>query len=153
MTIRLSIDEAWGVLTRSHTGILTTLRRDGSPVTLPTWFVAIDRTVCFSTPTRTKKVARLRHDPRASFLVESGQRWAELLGVHLSGNIEAVHDEAEIARIDAALDEKYSTFRTATTAMPESTRQYYSGRSFFRLVPGPKILTWDNSRIAVNQAT
>jgi general stress protein 26 len=153
MSIRLSIDEAWDVLARSHTGILTTLRRDGWPVTLPTWFVAIDRTICFATPSRTKKVARLRHDSRASFLVESGQRWAELLGVHLSGDIEAVDDEPEIARIDAALDEKYSGFRTAKTAMPDSTRQYYSGRSFFRLVPGPKILTWDNNRIPMKEAT
>jgi PPOX class probable F420-dependent enzyme len=150
MSIRLSTDEAWDVLARSHTGILTTLRRDGSPVTLPTWFAAIDRTICFSTPSRTKKVTRLRHDSRASFLVESGQRWAELLGVHLSGKIEAVDDESEIVRIDAALDEKYSGFRTAATAMPESTRQYYSGRSYFRLVPGPKVLTWDNSRIEAN---
>jgi nitroimidazol reductase NimA-like FMN-containing flavoprotein (pyridoxamine 5'-phosphate oxidase superfamily) len=150
VSIRLSLDEAWEVLARSHTGILTTLRADGSPVTLPIWFVALDRTICFATPGRTKKVARIRNDERASFLVESGQRWADLCGVHLSVRIEAVDADEAKARIDSALDEKYAAFRTARSAMPEETRDYYSSRCFFRLVPSPRVLTWDNSRISVS---
>ncbi|EUA75273.1 pyridoxamine 5'-phosphate oxidase family protein [Mycobacterium xenopi 4042] len=42
------------------------------PITLPVWFVIDDRTIAMMTPARTKKIARVRHDPRASFLVESG---------------------------------------------------------------------------------
>ncbi|HZQ57493.1 MAG TPA: pyridoxamine 5'-phosphate oxidase family protein [Acidimicrobiales bacterium] len=151
MSIRLTTDEAWDVLERAHTGILTTLRRDGSPITLPIWFVALDRTICFSAPSRTKKVARLRHDPRASFLVESGSRWAELCAVHLSGSVEVVEDDADRARINEALDAKYAAFRTARGNMPDATQQYYTGRTFFRLVPGPRVLTWDNSRIELKE--
>jgi PPOX class probable F420-dependent enzyme len=151
MSIRLSADEAWQVLAQSHTGILTTLRRDGSPISLPIWFVALDQNICFSTPSRTKKVGRIRHDPRASFLVESGERWAELRAVHLSGHIEAVDDQATQARINAALDEKYAAFRTASTDMPDATREHYASRSFFRFVPGARVLTWDNSRIPVKE--
>jgi PPOX class probable F420-dependent enzyme len=153
VSIRLSSDEAWQVLARSHTGILTTLRRDGSPISLPIWFVALDQTICFSTPSRTKKVGRIRHDSRASFLVESGERWAELCGVHLSGQIETVDDEATKAQITGALDDKYATFRTAGSDMPDATREHYASRSFFRFVPGPRVLTWDNSRIPVKEAT
>jgi PPOX class probable F420-dependent enzyme len=152
VSIRLSSDEAWQVLTQSHTGILTTLKRDGSPVSLPIWFVALDQTVCFSTPSRTKKVGRMRHDPRASFLVESGERWAELRAVHLSGHIEAVDDQTTQARINAALDNKYAAFRTASADMPDATREHYASRSFFRFVPGPRVLTWDNTRIPVKEA-
>ena len=43
MSVRLSEDEAWSVIEGSHTGIITTLRADGSPVTLPMWFVVIER--------------------------------------------------------------------------------------------------------------
>ena len=43
--IRLSEDEAWDVLDKSHTGILTTLRRDGTPVSLPVWYVVDERTI------------------------------------------------------------------------------------------------------------
>ena len=88
MSVRLSQDEAWEVLEHSHTGILTTLKADGAPVTLPVWFVVVDRTIGMMAPSRTKKVSRIRRDPRASFLVESGQRWAELRAVHLSGSVE-----------------------------------------------------------------
>jgi PPOX class probable F420-dependent enzyme len=153
VSIRLSPDEAWQVLASSHTGILTTLKRDGSPITLPIWFVALDHTICFSTPGGTKKIARIRRDPRASFLVESGERWAELCAVHLSGHIEAVEDEESQARINAALDEKYAAFRTARADMPTATRDYYASRRFFRLIPGPRLLTWDNARISVKEAT
>jgi PPOX class probable F420-dependent enzyme len=149
--IRLTPDEAWEVLERSHTGILTTLKADGNPVSLPVWFVALERTICFSTPSRTKKVARIRRDPRASFLVESGERWADLRAVHLTGRVEEVHDERMLARIDEAMDRKYSSFRTPAADMPEATRDHYAGRTFFRLVPDPRVLTWDNSRITLSQ--
>jgi nitroimidazol reductase NimA-like FMN-containing flavoprotein (pyridoxamine 5'-phosphate oxidase superfamily) len=74
-------DEAWDMLEHAHTGILTTLRHDGRPVALPIWFVVIDRRVYVTT--RGKKVVRARNDSRASFLVESGDRWAELRAVHV----------------------------------------------------------------------
>jgi PPOX class probable F420-dependent enzyme len=147
--IRLTPDEAWEVLTQSHTGILTTLKADGTPVSLPVWFVALDRTICFSTPSRTKKVARIRRDPRASFLVESGQRWADLRAVHLTGRVEEVDAERMRARIDEAMDQKYSSFRTSAADMPEATRDHYAGRTFLRLVPDARVLTWDNRRITL----
>ena len=153
MSIRLTQDEAWEVLERSHTGILTTLKADGMPITLPIWFVALDRTICFSAPNRTKKIRRMQHDPRASFLVESGERWAELRAVHLTGLVERVDDEATMARIDAALDEKYAPFRTSRSVMPKATADHYAGRTIFRLVPDQRILTWDNSRIALKEPT
>jgi PPOX class probable F420-dependent enzyme len=153
MSIRLTTEEAWEVLHRAHTGILTTLRADGSPVTLPVWFVTLDRTICFSTPSQTKKVVRLRRDPRASFLVESGTRWVELCAVHLSGQVERVEDEATQARISGALDEKYASFRTATSDMPAATRNHYASRAFYRFVPVPRILTWDNSRLSLQDKT
>jgi PPOX class probable F420-dependent enzyme len=145
--VRLNEDEAWAVLTASHTGVFTTLRRDGMPIALPVWFVVLDRTVCLGAPSRTKKVARLRHDPRASFLVESGERWVDLRAVHLTGRVEFVDDEHEMERIDRALDTKYRAFRTARAAMPARTQQHYTGRTFLRLRPDDRILSWDNQRI------
>jgi hypothetical protein len=140
-------DEAWETLAASHTGIFTTLRRDGMPIALPVWFVALDRTICLGAPTRTKKIARLRHDPRASFLVESGERWAELKAVHCTGTVEFIEDDALIERIDRGLEEKYAAFRTARSSMPADTQRHYAGRTFLRLVPDSRMLTWDNRRL------
>jgi PPOX class probable F420-dependent enzyme len=145
--IRLTTDESWAELDRSHTGILTTLRRDGMPIALPVWFVAIDHTICLAVPSRTKKVARIRNDPRASFLVESGERWVDLRAVHLTGRIEVVDDAGIQARIDEALAVKYEAFRTPGSAMPSRTQEHYAERTFLRLVPDERILSWDNSRL------
>ena len=147
MSLRLSPDEAWAFLDAAHTGILTTLRSDGFPVALPVWFVTLDRTICIGAPTGTKKIARVRRDPRASFLVEQGERWAELQAVHVSGRVEIVSDDALATRVVRALDEKYAEFRTPTAAMPESTQKHYAQRTILRLHPEGRILSWDNRRL------
>lgn len=149
MGVRLNVDEAWEVLSAAHTGILTSMRRDGSPITLPMWFVTLDRTICFGTPPRSKKVARLRNDPRASFLVESGERWAELQAVHLSGVTDVVVDETEVARIESALDKKYAPFRTQQADMSDATQKHYAQRAYYRLTPDERFLSWDNRRLGV----
>lgn len=150
--IRLTPDEAWDVIASAHTAILTTLRRDGTPIALPVWFVVEDRTVVIMTPAGTKKIARVAHDPRASFLVESGERWAELLGVHLTGRVEIVTDEAAASRLDAAIHAKYAEFRPKLSGLPDKTQKYYAKNVFLRFVPQGKILTWDNARIAAARA-
>jgi PPOX class probable F420-dependent enzyme len=147
MGIRLSDEEAWDALAAAHTGILTTLRRDGSPVTLPVWFVVDDHSICFRTFDGTKKLQRIANDPRASFLVESGEHWAELRAVHVSGVLERIDDTAEIARVEAALDAKYAGYRTPARDMPDTAKQRYAAKQLFRLVPEPRLLTWDNRRM------
>ena len=155
MSIRLSPDEAWAALENAHTGMFTTLRRDGMPITLPVWFVALDRTICLAAPSRTKKLARLRHDPRASFLIESGERWVELQAVHLTGCcqlLDLAKDRSLIERIDDALDVKYAKYRGDHAAMPEKTQEHYAARTFIKFVPDQRVLTWDNSRMPLKGA-
>lgn len=145
MSVRLAADEAWRVIEASHTGLLTTLRADGSPITLPVWFVVVDRTICLSAPSRTKKVSRVRRDPRAAFLVESGMQWDELRAVHLNGLVEVVDDEPERQLIAAAVERKYRDFQTPSTVMPADTQAHYADRTFLRLRPYERVLSWDNS--------
>ena len=145
--IRLSEDEAWDVLDKSHTGILTTLRRDGTPVSLPVWYVVDERTIVIRTPPRTKKVARVKRDARAAFLVESGERWIDLLGVHLSGRVQIVDDPEEVSRLDAAIEAKYADFRPDPAVLPAATKTRYATSTFLRFIPAGRILTWDNSRL------
>ena len=147
MSVRLAPDEAWAVIEGSHTGVLTTLRSDGVPIALPVWFVVLDRTIGLAAPSRTKKVARVRRDPRASFLVESGKRWAELRAVHLTGTVEILDDDPLVDAIDEALERKYAAFRTPSTEQPAATRAHYAGRTFLRFRPDDRILSWDNARL------
>lgn len=150
--IRLTDDEAWAEIASAHTGILTTLRRDGMPIALPVWFVAEDRTIAMRTPAGTKKIARVRHDPRASFLVESGERWVDLRAVHLTGRVEFVSDQPAIRRIEEAVDVKYAAFRPPSASLPAATQKRYASSVYLRFVPEGKILTWDNARIATRRS-
>jgi nitroimidazol reductase NimA-like FMN-containing flavoprotein (pyridoxamine 5'-phosphate oxidase superfamily) len=149
MSVRLSEEEAWEVLRTAHTGILVTLRRDGSPIALPVWFVVDDHTIYVSGPKSGKKFSRVGNDDRVSFLVESGEAWRELCAVHVSGRAEVVA-EPDWERIDGLLGEKYLGFITPREQMPERTREHYDvGRALLRIVPEGRMLTWDNSRLDV----
>ncbi len=84
----------------------------------------------------------------------------ELEAVHLTGRIEVVTDEEEIARIDDALDQKYAAFRTASTRCrrrPATTTRGYAaraggggGRTYLRLVADDRILSWDNRKLGLS---
>jgi len=103
---RLTDDEAWANIDVARTGVLSTLRRDGQPIALPVWHAVIDRRIYVRTPRRTKQVARVRHDGRASFLAESGLDWAELCAVVVPVTATVVEDDAEAT--GAAIHEKYA---------------------------------------------
>ena len=150
MGVRMSEDEAWEFLERGHTAILTTLRRDGWPVSLPLWYVVEDRAIYAATPERSKKVARIRHDDRACLLVEQGQQWAELAAVELSVRATILEPGAEADRAGALFADKYSAFRPAPSRMPKATTKHYSGQAVIRLDPAGRILSWDNAKLRLD---
>jgi nitroimidazol reductase NimA-like FMN-containing flavoprotein (pyridoxamine 5'-phosphate oxidase superfamily) len=136
------------MIEHSHTGVLTTLRRDGAPISLPVWFVALDRKIYVSTPGTSKKVARVVHDERASFLVESGERWVDLKAVHLTGRAILVDDPEITERIREASDAKYRAFRMVSETMPSGTRKHYAQTSaLICLEPDERIVSWENAKL------
>jgi nitroimidazol reductase NimA-like FMN-containing flavoprotein (pyridoxamine 5'-phosphate oxidase superfamily) len=148
MGISLDEEQLWAFLTEGHEGVFTTLRSDGWPVSLPVWYVVNDRTVFLRTQPRTKKVARLANDPRSSFLVSSGARWAELKAAVLTCAAVAVEDELVRSEVFTLFDEKYDAFRTAKANMPSSSQKHYRGEPVvIRLDVVDAVLSWDNSRL------
>jgi nitroimidazol reductase NimA-like FMN-containing flavoprotein (pyridoxamine 5'-phosphate oxidase superfamily) len=146
--VRLTEEEAWAELAAAHTGILTTLRRDGRPVSLPVWFVALDRHVYVRTPARTHKVGHVEHDPRATFLVERGERWAELCAVMLHADVTLLGAGDERDTVETTLNDKYARFRTEDTKLPDATRAHYAVESaVLKLAPIGRPVTWDNSKL------
>jgi PPOX class probable F420-dependent enzyme len=156
MGVRLDDDEAWAELEAAHTGILTTLRRDGRPVSVPVWFAALERRVYVRTPAKTRKVDHVRRDPRATFLVERGDRWIELCAVMLHADVELVEPGDEYDTASAAIDEKYRGFGMKSPTMggkkvPDATKRHYAGRAaLLRLTPVGDLVTWDNSRLRLS---
>jgi hypothetical protein len=148
-SVRMSADEIWDFVTNGHTGVFVTLRGNGVPVAMPVWFAVVDRVIYVNT--RGKKLARVRNDARAAFLVESGKRWAELKAVHLTGTARVLDELPQCLhrRVQAELDRKYAAFRTASAALPRQTRNAYSSSRFawVEFTPGERILNWDNSKL------
>jgi len=143
-------EEVWDFLTDGHTGIFATLRADGVPIMMPIWYAVIDR--CVYVRTRGAKLTRVANDARASFLVERGERWAELQAVHLTGTAEVIDPSPELeSALTAELDRKYAAYRTAQEEMPEATQEVYQQavRRIVRLTPDARVLNWDNRRLGL----
>jgi nitroimidazol reductase NimA-like FMN-containing flavoprotein (pyridoxamine 5'-phosphate oxidase superfamily) len=148
MGIELTDEQLWEFLIDGHEGALTTLRSDGWPVALPVWYVVKDRAVYLRTRPTTKKVMRIQHDPRSSFLVSSGARWAELKAAVLTCRAVIVEDRSLQAEVLALFDQKYAAFRTAPSAMPSSSQKHYQGEPvIIRLDVVDAVVSWDNSRL------
>jgi nitroimidazol reductase NimA-like FMN-containing flavoprotein (pyridoxamine 5'-phosphate oxidase superfamily) len=148
LTVRLTKDETWQALRDGHNGIFTSLRRDGVPVSMPVWYVVLDDTIYIGT--RGKKLARVRHDSRASFLVEGGVYWRDLWGVHVTGTAEIIDPSPELAaRIAAENARKYDAYRTPREEMPEEVRNTYetAEHAVVRITPDARILTWKNAKL------
>ena len=125
---RMTDEEIWAYVVDAPTGILTTLRRDGVPIALPLWFACLDRTIYFQT--RGKKLQRMAHDPRASFLVESGFRWVDLKAVHFTGRADAIDASPDLAdAFRAEIDRKYAASEPPATRCRRPRRRITSARS------------------------
>ena len=151
MGIQLTPDEAWEFLERGHTGIFTSLRRDGRPVALPVWYAVLERDLYVRGPAHTRKFERVRHDERVSFLVESGLAWKDLKAVHISGRARIVEDPDLERRVAEKLDAKYGAFRTQASRMPRSSQRHYgSGTTLVHIEP-EEWISWENAKLRLRR--
>jgi hypothetical protein len=145
MNFRLTDEECWEFIAQAQTGIFTTLRRDGRPITLPVWHVAFGRRVYVRTPERTSKVVRIRRDARASFLVERGDAWIDLVAVGFNGRAWIEDDPALITEAHRRLDEKYAAFEPPLDRLPPAVAAFYtSPKLIVALEPEGRLSTWNN---------
>jgi len=151
--LRLSRAEAFAEIAAAHTGILVSLRRDGVPIALPVWHVVLDARIYVGAPAHSKKIARVRRDPRVSYLVESGERWIDLRGVHVTGLARIVDDDPDlVARVASETSRKYAGFAGDRAAMPDDTRGYYERpRAMIEIVPDDRILSWVNANLFADE--
>ena len=151
MSVRLDEREIREFLEHGHTGILTSLRADGWPVSLPVWYAVLDDRVYLRTPSKSKKVARIERDDRVSFLVETGEAWPELKAVVITGRAVVVEDEATLERVSEALATRYAGFGMPQSAPKATKRHYGGGSTVLRIDPVKHALTWDNAKIRLRR--
>ena len=148
----MSEEEIRDFLSSARTMILTTIGPDGVPDPVAMWFVLRDgdaggSDIWMRTYAKSQKVANIRRDSRVAILVESGDRYAELKGVQISGRLELSDDIDTICDIAAALLVKYEGLDPAYI---EATREAYRPTAVkqvaMRLVP-ERTVSWDHAKI------
>lgn len=103
---RMTEDEAWEFLRRgSRTATFASIRADGSPNAVPTWYAVEDGCLVFTTWHTTVKAANIRRDARVAMAVQDDQPPYDYVAVE--GTAELIDDLAECRRISTLLGAKY----------------------------------------------
>jgi PPOX class probable F420-dependent enzyme len=86
------------VLTRPNPAVVATVRPDGQPVTIATWYAYEKGRVLLSLDARRKRLEHLRNDPRVSLTVLNGEDWYS--HISLQGKVTEITDDTDLAGAD-----------------------------------------------------
>jgi PPOX class probable F420-dependent enzyme len=85
-------------LARANPAVIATLRPDGSPHSVPTWYDWDDGRVLLNMDESRLRLQFMQRDPRAALTVLDEDSWYKHVG--LIGRIVDIHDDADLADID-----------------------------------------------------
>ena len=85
-------------LSRPNPAVVATLRPDGSPHTVPTWYDWEDGRVLLNMDASRVRLGHLRRDPRAALTVLGADDWYR--HVSLIGRVVSIEDDTDLADID-----------------------------------------------------
>lgn len=148
--ISMSDVEVDAFLRESRTAVLVTLGPDGMPEPVGMWFVVDDEGVVWMrTYAKSQKVINLQRDSRAALLVETGDSYAELRGVQLTGHIELSDDVERICEVLAGLMVKYEGLDPEhVPAVREAYRERASKQRALSLRVD-RTVSWDHRKLDV----
>ena len=91
-------DELRTLLAKPNAAVMATVRQDGQPVTVATWYLLDgDRFLVNLDATRTR-LAHLRRDPRLSLTVLDSDTW--YTHVSIQGRVTEIRDDLDLVDID-----------------------------------------------------
>jgi PPOX class probable F420-dependent enzyme len=103
---RMSHDDAWAFLRDgSRPAVFSSLRADGRPHAVPTWYAVDGDELVFTTWHSTVKAANLRRDPRVTVVVQDPEPPYDYVSVE--GEARLIDDLVECRHISTVLGAKY----------------------------------------------
>jgi PPOX class probable F420-dependent enzyme len=149
LDISMTDDEVRSFLAVPDTAVLSTMGRTGWPHLAGMWFAPRDDELLMWTYAKSQKAVNLRRDPRGALLVERGDRYTELRGVLVRGQVRMIEDHDGIVRIGTALAERYSVPATGEAAAgpPEAEIERQSAKRVGLALPLRRIVSWDHSKL------
>lgn len=136
MTERLEDARIQRFLATKEVVVLATVQPDGSPLSMPVWFLHSPDALTMISVGDTQKVRNLRRDPRVCVVGEAGTR-ADARGVIIRGRAEFLAESQERSALARAFLKKYH---------PELGRLWGGDalppdRVMFRIVPD-RVQSW-----------
>ena len=86
------------LLLKPNPAVITTLRRDGQPVTVATWYVWDDGRVLVNMDEGRIRLAHLRNDPRVALDVLDESAW--YTHVSITGHVDELREDGGLTDID-----------------------------------------------------
>lgn len=131
-------------LSGRHTMNVASYNHDGTIHLVAMWYAVVDGDPVFWTFAKSQKIRNLQRDPRVTLLVESGEEYAELMGVELVGRAEVVTDHGAIMAIGEAVYVRYFG------AVDDDIRPlvHATGAKRFGVrVQVDKVVSWDHRKL------
>ncbi|HWN29636.1 MAG TPA: PPOX class F420-dependent oxidoreductase [Actinomycetospora sp.] len=91
-------DDVQDLLRKPNPSVVVSVRGDGQPVSVPTWYLWEDGRVLVNMDAQRKRVEYLRNDPRVSISVLSEDDW--YTHVSMQGRVVEWADDTDLADID-----------------------------------------------------
>jgi PPOX class probable F420-dependent enzyme len=142
--IKMTAAEVDAYLDGRHSMNVASFNHDGTIHLVAMWYAVLDGDPVFWTYGRSQKIRNLERDPRITLLVETGEEYAELMGVELVGRAEVVRDHDAIMAIGEAVYGRY--FGEVT----DEVRPFVHASGAKRLgvrITVDRVVSWDHRKL------
>ena len=113
-------DEVRELLLKPNPAVMATVRKDGSPVTVPTWYRLVGDRILLNLDKSRVRLQHIKRDPRVALSVMEVGNW--LTHVSIQGRVVEIVDDPDLEGID-------------------SLAQHYSGQDYFNR-DDPRVDAW-----------
>ncbi|MEI2641160.1 MAG: pyridoxamine 5'-phosphate oxidase family protein [Candidatus Nanopelagicales bacterium] len=146
--IAMSSDEISDFLEQGGTVQVALYGPDGYPDITPMWYVIDGDMLWMRTYGKSQKVINARRDPRCCVLIETGDKYLELRGVQVTGDLQVSDDVDRICWVAARLMVKYEGVDAGHIPALEAA---YAERAPKQVALGlslERIVSWDHRKLA-----
>jgi PPOX class probable F420-dependent enzyme len=91
-------DDVVKMLDKPNPAVIATVRPDGQPVSVPTWYLYEDGRILVNMDEGRRRLRYLREDPRVSLSVMEADNW--ITHVSVQGRVAEMVDDPELVDID-----------------------------------------------------
>jgi PPOX class probable F420-dependent enzyme len=148
LEIAMSREEALEFLGSERTGVLATIGPRGFPHLAAMRYVLVSGRIEFLTFRKAQKVINITRNPRAAFIVDSGDNYDTLRGVRVEGNANLRDDRERVVAIRHELLARYPEDGVEETPEMSAVMERQAAKQIVVSLPIERMSSWDHRRSA-----